>query len=88
MNLPHTLVLDTAHASFRPREWTLDNRQAFQAEMRRQSDFCESLPAYYDLGPTKLEEYHSFRRACAFIALAVLTLTACLVLAKLFTPGA
>jgi hypothetical protein len=72
----------------RPKDRITDNRQAFQSEMRRQSDFSESLPADYDLGQSKLEEYHAFRRACAFIALAVLTLTACLVLAKLFTTGA
>jgi hypothetical protein len=72
----------------RPKDRITDNREAFQSEMRRRSAVAESLPHWYDLGPTKLEEYHSFRRACAFIALAVLTLTACLVLAKLFTFGA
>ena len=72
----------------RPKDRITDNREAFAATMRHRSNTSQALPAYYDLGPTKLEEYHSFRRACAFIALAVLTLTACLVLAKLFTFGA
>jgi hypothetical protein len=84
MNLPHTLVLDTAHASFRPREWTLDNRQAFQAEMRRQSDFCESLPADYDLGQTNLHSYQTFRRVWTCIGWVIGTLATATLLAKLF----
>jgi hypothetical protein len=72
----------------RPKDRITDNREAFAATMRHRNNTAQAIPADYDLGQSKLEEYHAFRRVCAFIALAGLTLTACLVLAKLFTPGA
>jgi len=72
----------------RPKDRITDNREAFTQAMRHRNNTAQAIPADYDLGQTKLEEYHAFRRACAFIALAGLTLAACLVLAKLFTPGA
>lgn len=68
----------------RPKDRITDNRDAFTRLMRHRAHTAESLPADYELGQAKLEEYHATRRACAFVAAFVLTLSAALVLVKLF----